>query len=374
MNSPAPLQNSSQVLSKKTMSKSICFFNHKGGVSKTTTSFNLGWALGRLGHKVLLVDLDSQCNLTGLVLGYKAVDDEGMESFYASRENMTLKPIVEALINGVSPADFIKTEKGKLVDTGHPNLKLLPGHLDVADLDSQISVSLKIATGIPATRNIPGNLPAILQEIGKSGNFDYVIYDLSPNVGGLNEVILMSSDYFIVPTSPDYFCYQAIGSLEKNITKWHKEIRRFKEDNFGDGPFPIRNSPKFLGAIQQRYRPRNDNPAKSFQTWIDRIREVIDAKLVPALDKIDCTISRKEIETVLEGTKLKPFDLANVSDFNSLIAISQQLAKPVFALTDEDIKTTGKVFGHAEATMIKSRDSFDVTFADLANRVSILTK
>lgn len=46
------------------MSKSICLFNHKGGVSKTTTTFNLGWSLAALEKKVLIVDLDSQCNLT----------------------------------------------------------------------------------------------------------------------------------------------------------------------------------------------------------------------------------------------------------------------------------------------------------------------
>ena len=52
------------------MAKTICFFNHKGGVSKTTTTFNIGWSLANKGYRVLMVDLDSQCNLTGLVLGY----------------------------------------------------------------------------------------------------------------------------------------------------------------------------------------------------------------------------------------------------------------------------------------------------------------
>ena len=136
------------------MPKSICFFNHKGGVSKTTTTFNLGWALAQMDYKVLMVDLDSQSNLTGLVLGYQAVDDEQMESFYANRNNLTIKPIVEALIDGVSPSDFMKTDKSKIFKTKNSNLFLLPGHLDIAELDSQISVSLKIASGIPATRNI----------------------------------------------------------------------------------------------------------------------------------------------------------------------------------------------------------------------------
>ena len=72
------------------MSKSICLFNHKGGVSKTTTTFNLGWSLAALEKKVLIVDLDSQCNLTGLVLGFDAAAEENMERFYASRDNLCL--------------------------------------------------------------------------------------------------------------------------------------------------------------------------------------------------------------------------------------------------------------------------------------------
>lgn len=356
------------------VAKTICLFNHKGGVSKTTTAFNLGWVLANSSKKVMMVDLDSQCNLTGLVLGFGAVDDKAMLQFYQSRNNLTLKPIVDALISGVSPESFLANDQGKLLPTSNPNLFLLPGHLDVSDLDSQISVSLKISSGIPATRNIPGNLPKVLTSIAQKYGMDYIIYDLSPNVGGLNEIVLMSSDYFIVPTSPDYFCLQAIGSLEKNISKWKKEIQRFKEDNDFDHPsFPIANQPKFIGAIQQRYRPRNERPAKYFGKWIDLIRDSISKNLVPSLAKIGCAITEQEMIAVLDQSDLKPYDLAHIPDFNSLIAISQQLSKPVFSLTDEDISSVGKVFGHAEATMQDSRDSFAQIFDDLGKRVLTLT-
>jgi chromosome partitioning protein len=46
------------------MAQKIVFFNHKGGVSKTTTTYNLGWKIAEKGKRVLLVDADPQCNLT----------------------------------------------------------------------------------------------------------------------------------------------------------------------------------------------------------------------------------------------------------------------------------------------------------------------
>ena len=48
--------------------KIIALFNHKGGVSKTTTTYHIGWKLSTMGKKVLLVDGDPQCNLTSLLL------------------------------------------------------------------------------------------------------------------------------------------------------------------------------------------------------------------------------------------------------------------------------------------------------------------
>jgi len=355
------------------MAKSISLFNHKGGVSKTTTTFNLGWSLAELGHKVLMIDMDSQCNLSGLVLGFSEVDEDGMDAFYASRDNLTLQPIVNFLIEGKDPNAFLSTEKGTIHRTNHPNLFLLPGHLDISDLDSQISVSLKIASGIPATKNIPGNLPKVLQLIAEINEIDYILFDLSPNVGGLNEVILMSSDYFIVPTSPDFFCWQAVDSLSKNIKKWHREIKRFREDNDFDSPtFAIKNEPKFLGTIQQRYRPRYGKPAKSFEKWINRIHDAVQNTLIPELNKLNCALPRETIDSVLQGSDLEAYDLAHIADFNSLIAISQENSTPVFSLSDSQIAAAGQ-FGHALTTMKESRNGFQTTFVDLANRVVALT-
>ncbi|MFR1670508.1 MAG: ParA family protein, partial [Parasutterella excrementihominis] len=234
------------------MAKVIGLFNHKGGVSKTTTAFNLGWSLANLNKKVLLVDLDSQCNLTGLILGYAGLSD-GLDSFYSSRDNLTLMPIVDRIIDGETPEGILDAEKGRLHQTQNENLFLLPGSLNISSLDSQISIALKIAAGVPATRNLPGALPQLVKSLARDRGFDYVILDMSPNVGGLNEVMLMSSDYFIVPTTPDFFCWQAVSSLTKYIEIWHSDLSAFKAASATPRAVAsLSNCPLFLGTIQQR--------------------------------------------------------------------------------------------------------------------------
>jgi chromosome partitioning protein len=62
----------------------ISLFNHKGGVSETTTAFNLGWAMAEHDKHALVVDGDPQCNLTGTVLGFDGIADF-TESYGATR-------------------------------------------------------------------------------------------------------------------------------------------------------------------------------------------------------------------------------------------------------------------------------------------------
>lgn len=360
------------------MVKAISLFNHKGGVSKTTTTFNLGWALADAGYKVLLVDLDSQCNLTGLILGFASMDS-GLDMFYESRSNLTLKTVVNQLIDGITVDSILNSETGHLFQTQHENLFLLPGSLNVSDMDSQISIALKIAVGIPATRNLPGALPKFIRTLAEREGFDYVIFDMSPNVGGLNEVMLMASDYFIVPTSPDFFCWQAISSLTEHISNWHQEIEVFKKVVTSRSASALTNKPQFLGTIQQRYRIRKQEPAKSFEKWINQIRAAVDNKLLPKLVEIGCVVDKSRMQSVLNAHPdrndviLEAYDLSHISDFNSLIAISQRLSKPVFALTDQDL-SNARQFGFALETMKESRDSFRAQFNRLAEVVALMTK
>ena len=73
------------------MANIISLFNHKGGVSKTTTAFNLGWMLARKDQRVIIVDCDPQCNLTGMVLGFEHLQSvDSIEGWKEQRDGSSV--------------------------------------------------------------------------------------------------------------------------------------------------------------------------------------------------------------------------------------------------------------------------------------------
>lgn len=340
--------------------KVISLFNHKGGVSKTTTAFNLGWVLAEQGHKTLIVDADPQCNLTALVLDYNSVED--IEEFYDANPGCDLsaglQPVMSGRLTGLTP--------GNPARTGNENLFIYCGNLALSEIETQVSVALTTSSAIPAIKNLPGSIGELLRITGKEHDFEYIIIDMSPSVGALNECLLMSSDYFIVPTSPDFFCAQAIRSLSNVVPRWHADVAPFRVEDI-DYKLP-ETPPKFIGFISQRYRPRSGAPAKSFQRWIDVIKETVSEELIPALEPIQMTVSREEFMDHSETDE--PYNLANVADFNSLIAQSQKFNVPVFALTDQQLEQGGVILEN----MKESRDNFRSVFHRLASEIHQMTE
>lgn len=339
--------------------KVISLFNHKGGVSKTTTTFNLGWMLAELGHRTLIVDADPQCNLTALVLDYNATED--IEDYYRDNPGCDISTGLEPVMSG----RLTPLIPGTPSPTANPNLFLYCGNLTLSEMETQISVALTTSAAIPAIRNIPGSLGTLLRMTAEQHEIEYVLVDTSPSVGALNQCLLMASDFFIVPTSPDFFCAQAIKSLSSVLPRWHRDLAPFRLPEI-DYQIPGQ-PPRFLGFISQRYRPRSGAPAKSFQRWIDVIRETVNQRLIPALSPIGMTIDQAIFQEHVAGDY--PYNLVNVADFNSLIAQSQKHNVPVFALTNAQIEQGGVILD----TMVESRDNFRGVFDTLAQEIHNLT-
>ena len=352
------------------MVQKIALFNHKGGVSKTTTTFHLGWMLASKGERVILVDTDPQCNLTGLVLDYKqgeagADDEQELEQLYASGNGRDLK-------SGLAPAFESRPVPLEAVECypieGRDGLFLLPGHIGLSEYEVTLGIAQELSGSIQTLQNLPGAASALIERTAEEYSADYVLIDMNPSLSSFNQNLLMTSDFFIVPTSPDYFSVMAINSLSRVIPHWREWSKRASSLNLLRGavyPFP-NVTPKFLGTVAQNYRPRKGTPTRSFQTWINRINEAVADKLVPKLNNFGMVLDND----CYAQQQVDNYCLASVPDFNSLIAKSQETRTPVFALTDEQIDQTGSVL----ATTAQSRDRFEKIFSELADKVIGLTR
>ncbi|MEG5163654.1 AAA family ATPase [Microcoleus sp. AT3-A2] len=343
------------------MVQKIALFNHKGGVSKTTTTFNLGWMLATKGKKVILVDADPQCNLTGMVLGSSTKEE--LEEVYKKEQNIKsgLAPAFESRPKLIEAVDCLPVEACE-------GLFLLPGHVGFAEYEVTLGIAQELSGSIQALQNLPGSISYLLQKTADKFEADYILIDMSPSLSSINQNLLMTSDFFILPTSPDFFSVMAIDSLATILPKWYAWAQKASEMRIlQDAAYPFpKVTPRFLGTVVQNYRIIRQEPAAAFQKWINAIEEAVSTRLVPSLQINNMLLNNQMYNSQGIGSD---FCLAKISDFNSLIAKSQEHQTPVFALTSEQIEQKGKVLTDAQ----KAQKPFREAFSKLADRVIGLT-
>jgi cellulose biosynthesis protein BcsQ len=343
------------------MVQKIALFNHKGGVSKTTTTFNLGWMLATKGKKVIIVDADPQCNLTGMVLGFSTKED--LEELYQKNQNIKsgLAPAFESRPKLIEAVDCLPVERCK-------GLFLLPGHVGLAEYEVTLGMAQELSGSIHALQNLPGSISYLLQKTADKFEADYILIDMSPSLSSINQNLLMSSDFFLLPTSPDFFSVMAIDSLATILPKWYawaqkaSEMRILKDAVY---PFP-KVTPRLLGTIVQNYRIRDGQPAEAFQKWINAIEKAVSARLMPSLRENSMLLAPTMYESQDIG---RDFCLAKISDFNILILVSEEHKTPVFALTSQQIE---QVISRFLNTTPEAQKKFINTFDRLADKIIYL--
>lgn len=344
------------------MAKRIAMFNHKGGVSKTATTFNLGWQLASMGKRVILVDADPQANLTGLALGYKGTSE--LEEFYEAESSRNLK-------SGLAPAFESRPVPLKAVDCfpvdGRDGLFLLPGHIGLSEYEVTLSIAQEMSRSMQALQNLPGSISCLLSRTAAKLEADYVLIDMNPSLSSFNQNLLATSEYFIVPTAPDYYSAMAIDSLAKVLPSWDAWSRQAQASLIlrnATYPFPKVKS-RFIGTVIQNRRPVKDEPARGFRKWFDDINKKTNDTLFPALEKVGMVLCADKYASV----GMDSYCLATVPDFSSLIAKSQEHRTPMHALNDRQLDRAEVVLETAKKSHAEFREIFD----DMASKVICLT-
>jgi chromosome partitioning protein len=342
------------------MTTKIVLFNHKGGVSKTTTSYNLGWMLATLGRKVLLVDADPQCNLSSLILG------EDFEKYYIDTATQ-----FQNIKDGVKVAFQGKPKPIEAVSCFSPaingNLFLLAGHADLSEYDAALSFAQNSNNAITALENLPGAFNELIEKTAERYNIDFVLIDLNPGLSAINQNLFISSDAFIIPTNPDPFSIMAIDTLCRVLPKWVEWANRMRP-LFAEATYPLANAqPKFVGEIIQRFNVRNGKAAKPYRDNISDIKKLVQNKFAPEMAKHQMLFST---EAYRNAGIPDDFCVLELKDFQGLLPKSYEAGVPVFALTEVQIAETGKVL----IDLKTNRDNFHEEFKALADKIIGLEK
>lgn len=190
--------------------KTICIFNQKGGVGKTTTNINVCSYLATLGHKVLAIDIDPQGNTTsGLGIDKRKIAN----SMY------------DVLVGTTGIENIII--QSQLVE----NLYVAPSNMDLAGAEVEVMA-------------IEEREFIIHKQLKKLSNrFDFVFIDCPPSLGMLTINALTAADSVLVPIQAEYYALEGVAQLINTVNLIKKSLNKKLE---------------IEGAIMTMYDKRNN--------------------------------------------------------------------------------------------------------------------
>lgn len=314
------------------MGKIISLFNHKGGVGKTTFTYNLGYALANKGKKVLLIDADSQINLTTSLYGF--TEDESNDGRKKIDELPTylqkyisIKDVIESAMSG-SYCDK------KVYTSEHcKNLDIISGSLVSYELDNQLSTLAN--TGGDGIKKIFDNIQKRFNSYTLDSKYDFVLIDTSPNaVSTLNAFLVGMSDYFIAPATPSFFSKQSITNLPSVFATWKEMLS--KVIRHPNTPYGVDFKVKFLGICIQMAKKQNkrNNPEGISHAHYEWSQGVNDA--IKPFFNIHKYCTQSDFESIFPQSK-NPYIIKMCIDVAAeLRSIADRCGKPVIGITQED--------------------------------------
>lgn len=302
------------------------FFNNKGGVGETTLATNVASYLSGLGKRILLIDLDPQCNSTQALY-----PDEFCQEVYFKKSTNTIYDYIAPIDEGGADLDKSchPTHKSNTrfnVDAilGHPNLSIFEDNLS-----ESWSGAISGTVGGLRVTNWCNQLLNIYQD-----EYDIAIFDAGPSLGALNRSILIAADFILTPLGCDIFSILGISNIANWIQSWTKKYNNGLNLAKQDHPevterYPIiinlETKHRLIGFTIQQYVKRkfkaDYRPVKAYDAIMQEMPNSINANLKFIMPR---------------GIDLNDFDLASIPYLYSLIPLAQASRCPIHGLKSSD--------------------------------------
>ena len=291
----------------------IAFFNNKGGVGKTSLVYHLACMLSECRYRVVAADLDPQGNLSAAFL-----DDDRLEKLHPDDAYpATIYGAIHLLKRGIGDI------QSPVLQRISSRLALIPGDMALSEYEDDLSqVWPKCLDRDERAFRVMSSFWRAMQLGADQHHAQVILIDLGPNLGSINRAALIASDYVVIPLSPDLYSLQGLRNLGPTLRQWRKGwTERLDKNPTAD--LDLRN-----------------RPVKSYDKWIARIphfyREYV-------LGRSECNVPAVADDE---------YCFALLKHYRSLMAMSQESRKPMFALKPAD----GALGAHTYAVKDASSD------------------
>lgn len=330
--------------------KSLVLFNNKGGVGKTTLTFNIAHMLSRLGVRTVVLDYDPQCNVSAIFLSEEALFDLWeMENLAGTTVHRCIDPVRRGKGDVVPP---------RLVPTGD-NLWLLPGDLRLSRFEQTLaeewpktkSVDNERALAVTTALDLLSNLAA--QSVGA----DLLLLDVGPSLGALNRAALLACDSVVLPLAPDLFSLQGLKNVGPTLMEWRRDWSVVRDNHLAGREQEGLPAHGFtpVGYIVQQHLARADRPVAGYDRWFTQIPAVFHGEVLGEPPPVQALRVDSD-----------PACIATLKHFASLVPLAQLARKPMF-----DLKRADGVGGGQIQAVAKCRSEFEALVRTLAERLGL---
>lgn len=302
----------------------IAFFNNKGGVGKTTLVYHLAHMMAEQGHRILMVDLDPQSNLTAMCLS-----EERLEQLWPASidHRQSVLGCVRPILRGIGDI------QSPHVESLAEGLTLIPGDLGLSTFEDKLSDAWPRALDRDeaAFRTLSSfhRLAAIAAEQKQA---EIIFFDVGPNLGAINRTALLAADFVVTPLAPDLFSMEGLRNLGPTLISWRDDwLDRLNRNPAKDLDLPS-GKMKPLGYIVMQAGMRLSRPVRAYERWVQRMPGEYHEYVL------------RDPQQPM-STDADFWCLGIMKHYQSLMALAQDAQKPIFQLRPAD----GAIGSHMDA-------------------------